>query len=74
MSAQWMAELAEIKDAATEAAFQAARVEDRAPPVSKAPPPAIQEPQAVPISVDDTLTEPATSPRRVDPQVQEWPS
>ena len=47
---------------------------DQAPPVSKASPPIIQETQAVPISVDNTTTEPATSPRRVDPPVQEWPA
>ena len=56
-----------------EAAFQAAQTGDRAPPITKAPPPAIQEPPTVPISVDDTPMEPATSPRRVDPQIQEWP-
>ena len=73
MSGPWMAELAEAEDAATAAALQAVQAGDRAPPVSKASPPTVQETQAVPISVDDTPTEPATSPRRVDPPVQGWP-
>ena len=72
MSTPWMAELADFEDAATEAAFQAAQAGDQAPPVTKAQPPVIQEPPAVPISVDDTPTEPATSPRHADPEVQEW--
>ena len=53
--------------------FQAAQMGDQVPPVSKASPPAPQEPTAVPTSIDDTPTEPATSPRNVDPQVREWP-
>ena len=68
-----MAEMAELVDAAADAAVQAARTGDQAPPVTKAQPPVIQETPAVPIAVDDTPTEPATSPRHVDPQVQEWP-
>ena len=68
-----MAELAEVKEAATEAAFQAVQAGDQVPPpVTKAQPPVIQEPPAVPI-VDDTPTEPETSPRHVDPAVREWP-
>ena len=73
MSGPWMAEMADIVDAADGAAAQTAQAGDQAPPVSKASPPTVQEIQAVPISVDDTPTEPATSPRRVDPPVQEWP-
>ena len=73
MSGPWMAEWAEVEDVATEAAFQVAQTGDQAPPVSKAAPPALQEPMAVLSSVDDTPTEPARSPTRIDPQVQEWP-
>ena len=62
-----MQELADAEDAATEASFQASK------PVSKASPPVIPGSQAVPIAVDDTPTERATSPRRVDPNVQEYP-
>ena len=62
MSGPWMQELADVEDVATEAAFQAAQMGDQAPPVSKTAPPALQEPMAVPSSVDDTPTEPATSP------------
>ena len=57
----WMAEMADVVDAAQTGA--------QAPPVSKATPP---QPTAAPSSIDDTPTEPATSPRTVDPQVQEW--
>ena len=54
MSAPWMQELADVEDAATEAAFQAAQARDQVPPpVTKAQPPVIQEPPAVPISVND---------------------
>ena len=73
MSGPWMQELADVEDLATEAAFQATQAEAQAPPVSKASPQAPQEPTAVPSTVDDTPTEPATSPRHVDPQVREWP-
>ena len=73
MSGPWMQELADAEDAATEAAFHAAQAGDQAPPVSKATSLALQEHIAVPSSVDDTPTEPATSPRRINPQVQEWP-
>ena len=76
MSTPWMAELAEVEDAAfvTEAALQAAQAGDQVPPpVTKAQPPVIQEPPAVPIPVEDAPTEPATSPRHVDPGVREWP-
>ena len=40
---------------------------------TKASPPVLQEPPAVPIAIDDTPTEPATSPRHADPSAQEWP-
>ena len=50
-----MAELAEVEDAATEAAFQVAQAGDQVPPpATKTSPPVIQEPPAVPISVEDT--------------------
>ena len=65
-----MQELADAEDVATEAAFQAAHMGDQAPPVSKAAHP---QPTAAPSSIDDTPTEPATSPRTIDPQVREWP-
>ena len=65
--------MADLVDAADDVAVQTAQAGDQAPPVTKAQPPVIQEPPAVPISVDDTLMEPATSPRRVDPHVQQWP-
>ena len=45
----------------------------KAPPVSKAVPPTPQESTVVPNPIDDTPTEPATSPRNVDTQVREWP-
>ena len=67
-----MQALADVEDAATEAAFQAAQASDQAPPVTKAQPPVIQEPPAVPIPLDDSPTEPATSPRHADPAVHEW--
>ena len=47
----------------------AAQTGAQAPPVSKAAPP---QSTVAPYSIDDTPTEPATSPRTVDPQVQEW--
>ena len=72
MSGPGMAEMADIVDAADGAAVQTAQAGDQAPPVLKASPPTVQETQAVPISVDDTPTEPATSPRRVGTPVQEW--
>ena len=65
-----MAELADVEDVATEAAFQAAHMGDRAPPTSKATPPQLT---VAPSSIDDTPTEPATSPRMIDPQAREWP-
>ena len=69
-----MQELADVEDAATEAAFQAAQAGDQVPPsVTKAQPLVIQEPPAFPIPVDDTPTEPATSPRHADPGVRAWP-
>ena len=67
MASPWMQELAEVEDAATTAAFQAAQS------VNQAPPPEVQEPPAAPIQVDDAPTEPATSPRQVDPEAREWP-
>ena len=33
----------------------------------------LQEPPAAPIQVDDAPTDPATSPRQVDPEAREWP-
>ena len=72
MSTPWMQELADVEDAATETAFQAAQASDQAPPVTKAQPPVIQEPLAVPNPIDDTPTEPATSPRHADQEVREW--
>ena len=48
----------------------AAHTGAQAPPVSKAAPP---QPIVAPSSVDDTPTEPATSPRMIDPQAREWP-
>ena len=58
---QWMQQLAEVGDAATEAAFQ-----DGAQPTVQA------QPRPVRVE-DDVPTEPATSPRQVDPQAREWP-
>ena len=69
MSGPWMAEVADLVDAANGAAVQTAQTGDQAPPVSK---PA-RLTMAVPSPVDDTPTEPATSLRSTDPQVQEWP-
>ena len=63
-------ELADVEDVAIEAAIQAAQTGAQAPPMSKATPP---QPTVAPSSIDDTLTEPATSPRIIDPQVREWP-
>ena len=57
-----MAEMADIVDAAQTGA--------QAPPVSKA---AGLQPTVAPSSIDDTPTEPATSPRMIDPQMREWP-
>ena len=58
----WMAEMADVVDAAQTGA--------QAPPVSKTAPP---QPTVPPSSIDDTPTQPATSPRMIDPRVQEWP-
>ena len=50
-----MQELADVEDAATEAAFNAAQAGDQVPPpVTTAQPPVIQEPPVVSIPVDDT--------------------
>ena len=69
-----MQELADVEGAPTEAAFNAAQAGDQVPPpLTKAQPPVIQEPPAVPIPVDDAPTEPATSPRHADPAAREWP-
>ena len=57
-----MAELAEVEDAATEAAFNAACPGDQVPPPVAKAPQVVQEPVAAPIHVDDTPTKPATSP------------
>ena len=57
----WMAEMADVVDAAQTGA--------PAPPVTKAAPPA---PTVVPSSIEDTPTEPATSPRMIDPEAREW--
>ena len=66
---QWIQQLAEVEDDATEASFQQA-----AQPGVQAPPPVVQEPPAAPIQVDDDApTEPAVSPRQVDPEAREWP-
>ena len=57
----WMAEMAGVVDAASEKA--------PAPPMTKA-----AHPQSMmPSSIEDTPTEPATSPRMLDSQVREWP-
>ena len=56
-----MAEMADVVDAAKAGA--------PAPPVTKAAPPR----SIMPSSIDDTPTEPATSPRMLDSQVREWP-
>ena len=48
----------------------AAQTGVQAPPVSKAAP---LQPTIAPSSIDDTPTEPATSPRMIDPQAREWP-
>ena len=59
---QWVQQLAEVEDAATEAAFQ------------QGAQPMPQVPQEPPIRDEDEVpTEPATSPRQVDPQACEWP-
>ena len=63
MSGPWMGEMADLVDAAQMGA--------QAPPVSKAAHP---QPTVAPSSIDDTPTEPATSPRMIDPQVREWPA
>ena len=57
----WMAEMADVVDAAQTGART---------PVCKAAPP---QPTVASSSIDDTLTEPATSPRMIDPQAREWP-
>ena len=59
---QWMQQLAEVEDEATASAFQ----QDTSPTP--------QVPQAPPVPDEDEVpTEPATSPRQVDPQPREWP-
>ena len=73
MSGPWMAEVADLVDAADDAAAQVAHAGDQAPPVTKAQPPMIQEPPAVPRPIDETPTEPATTPRQIDPEAREWP-
>ena len=66
-----MQELADAEDAATEAAFQAAKTMDQAPPPkAQGQHPVVQEPPTAPIQVDDAPTEPALSPRQVDPDVR----
>ena len=62
MSGPWMGEMADLVDAAQTGA--------QAPPVSKAAPP---QPTIAPSSIDDTPTEPATSPRMIDPLMRKWP-
>ena len=47
----------------------AAQTEVQAPPVFKAAP---LQPKIAPSSIDDKPTEPATSPRMIDPRVEEW--
>ena len=58
----WMAEMADLVENAQTGA--------QAPPVFKA---ACPQPTVAPSPIDDTPTEPATSPRMIDPQVREWP-
>ena len=57
-----MAELADLVDNAQTRA--------QAPPMSKTP---LPQPTVAPSSIDDTPTEPATSPRIIDPHSREWP-
>ena len=57
----WMAEMADVVDAANAGA--------PAPPMTKAAPPR----SMMSASIDDTPTEPVTSPRILDSQVREWP-
>ena len=57
----WMAEMADVVDAANAGA--------PAPPETKAAPPW----SLMSSSIDATPTEPATSPRMLDSQVREWP-
>ena len=57
----WMADMADVVDAAEAGAT--------APPVTKAAP----RQSMMPTSIDDTPTEPATSPRMIDSQVREFP-
>ena len=65
MAEQWMQELAEVEDAATQQAFQG----------NTQMMPQQQQPQEHPIrNEEDVPTEPATSPRQVDPQAREWPA
>ena len=56
----WMAEMADVVDAA--------QAQAPAPPVTKAAPPQ----STMHSSIDDTPTEPATSPRTIGSQVREW--
>ena len=65
--------MADLVDAADDAAVQVAHAGDQAPPVMKAQSPVTQEPTAVPRSIDETLTEPATTPRQIDSEAREWP-
>ena len=60
-------------DAADDAAAQVANAGDQAPPVTKAQPPTMQEPPTISRPIDETPTEPATTPRQIDPEVREWP-
>ena len=57
---QWMQQLSEVEDAATEAAFQ------------KGAQPTVQEQQGPVRDEDEVPTEPASSPRQIDPQAREW--
>ena len=73
MSGPWMHELADAEDAATEAAYTAAHHDDQVPPPMAKAAQVAQQPTAAPIQIDETPTEPATSPRHADPEVREWP-
>ena len=60
---QWIQELAEVEDTATQQAFQ-----------TDAQMPQQQQSQEHPArNEEDVPTEPATSPQQVDPQAREWP-
>ena len=67
-----MQDLAEAEDAATEAAYNAAHDGDRVPPPMAKAPQVTHQPKAAPIQIDETSTEPATSPWNVDTEVREW--